>query len=77
MRHLWKDERLLKAKETKNTTKMDRYKILDKKNLIDVTGGSEFSEAVFRLAGYLSVKIEDAWADWCENCSFNAGMAKC
>lgn len=31
-----------------------------------ICGGSEFSEEVFRAAGYLSHKIQDAWnsVDW-------------
>lgn len=74
---LWKDERLLKVKGTKKKVMDKHYKILDEEDLKDVTGGSEFSEAFVRLFGYLSVKVEDAWKLWCEDCAYNAGMAKC
>jgi hypothetical protein len=44
-----------------------QYTLLEQKDLVNVNGGSEFSEAVFRLFGYLSVKVEEAWENWKEN----------
>lgn len=44
-----------------------KYTLLEQKNLVKVNGGSELSEAVFRLFGYLSVKVEDGWENWKEN----------
>lgn len=44
-----------------------KYTLLEQKDLIKVNGGSELSEAVFRLCGYLSVKVEEAWESWKEN----------
>lgn len=40
--------------------KNKQYTLLEQKDLVKVNGGSEFSEAVFRLAGYI-------WENWTEN----------
>jgi hypothetical protein len=47
--------------------KNKQYTLLEQKNLVKVNGGSELSEAIIRLAGYLSVKVEEAWEDWKEH----------
>jgi hypothetical protein len=45
---------------------MIKYEELNEAHLKSMNGGSEFSESVFRLAGYLTQKVKEGWNNYCD-----------